>query len=88
MNFGEALNCVKNGEKIARKNWNGKNQYVFLIQAKDLMDTVAKYIDTPVMITSVLAIKTTSNQVQVGWLATQSDMLSDDWYVVGGEEEC
>ena len=29
MNFGEALTKVKEGKKIARKNWNGKNQYVF-----------------------------------------------------------
>ena len=85
MTFGEALTQVRNGKKIARKNWNGKNQYIFLVEAKDLFSTVSKYIDTPVIVTNVLAIKTSSNQVQVGWLATQTDMLCDDWYVV--EEE-
>ncbi|MBL1225385.1 DUF2829 domain-containing protein [Enterococcus sp. BWR-S5] len=30
-------------------------------------------------VTDALAIKTTSNQIQVGWLASQSDMLAEDW---------
>lgn len=88
MNFGEALSYVRNGKKISRKNWNGKDQYVFLVEAKNLLETVSKYVDAPFKVSDVLAIKTTSGQVQVGWLATQTDMLSDDWYIVGGNEEC
>lgn len=78
MNFGEALNHVKDGKRIARKNWNGKNQYVFLVKGEELQhigDKVCKTVD-------VLAIKTTSDIIQVGWLATQTDMLATDWYVV------
>ena len=78
MNFGEALEHVKNGKRIARRNWNGKGQYVFLVKAeqlKHIADKCQKVVD-------VLAICTTSDIIQVGWLATQTDMLATDWYVV------
>lgn len=81
MNFGEALKAVKQGNKIARKGWNGKNQYVFLLEGTLL--TSALGIGVVAMpCTDVLAIKTTSNVIQIGWLASQSDMLSEDWVIV------
>lgn len=78
MNFGEALEQVKKGKRIARRNWNGKGQYVFLVkgeQLKHIGDKFQKVVD-------VLAICTTADIIQVGWLATQTDMLATDWYVV------
>ena len=85
MNFGEALEKVKAGHAIARTGWNGKGQYVYLISARDLqvglMYGYGEYEGEPVF-TDTLAIKTTHNQIQVGWLASQSDMLADDWRVV------
>ena len=87
MNFGEALEAVLNGAAIARRGWNGAGQFVYLISARDLqvglMYGYGEYEGEPVF-TDVLAIKTTHNQIQVGWLASQSDMLAEDWYVVGG----
>ena len=87
MNFGAALEAVLNGEAIARKGWNGAGQYVYLISARDLQvglnSGYGEYEGEPVF-TDVLAIRTTHNQIQVGWLASQSDMLANDWYVVGG----
>lgn len=41
--------------------------------------------DNNFIISDLLAIKTTSNQVQLGWLASQTDMLSSDWEVVEDE---
>ena len=87
MNFGDALAAVKDGHVIARKGWNGKGQFVYLISGQDLSRGLhygyGEYEGEPTF-TDVLAIKTTHNQIQVGWLASQSDMLADDWYVVGG----
>ena len=87
MNFGAALEAVLNGEAIARKGWNGAGQFVYLISARDLQVGLeygyGEYEGEPVF-TDVLAIRTAHNQIQVGWLASQSDMLADDWYVVGG----
>lgn len=78
MNFGEALEQVKNGKRIARRNWNGKGQYVFLVRAEQLKNIADKFQK----VVDVLAICTTSDVIQVGWLATQTDMLATDWYVV------
>lgn len=81
MNFGEALEKLKQGKQVARKGWNGKNQYVFLIEGALLTKCLGPAI-VAVPCTDVLAIKKSSNVIQIGWLATQSDMLSDDWEVV------
>lgn len=81
MSFGEALEAVKNGKKIARKGWNGKGQYVFLIEGMELTEFIVKNkLDD--FATGVLAIKTSNDITQVGWLASQTDMLASDWYIV------
>ena len=85
MNFGEALEKVKAGYAISRTGWNGKGQFVYLISARDLqvglMSGYGEYEGEPIF-TDTLAIRTTHNQIQVGWLASQSDMLAEDWRVV------
>ena len=85
MDFGQALIQVKLGKSIKRKGWNGKNQFVYLIKGEDLQKGLnygfGEYLGEPT-ITDTLAIKTTSNVIQVGWLASQSDMLSNDWEVI------
>lgn len=81
LSFGEALEAVKNGKKIARRGWNGKGQYVFLIGGMELTEFIIKnkFGD---FATGVLAIKTSNDVTQVGWLASQTDMFSSDWYIV------
>lgn len=81
LSFGEALEAVKNGKKIARRGWNGKGQYVFLIGGMELTEFIVKnkFGD---FATGVLAIRTSNDVTQVGWLASQTDMLSSDWYIV------
>ena len=85
MDFGQALTQAKLGKSIKRKGWNGKNQFVYLIKGEDLQKVLhygfGEYLGETT-ITDTLAIKTTSNQIQVGWLASQSDMLSNDWEVI------
>lgn len=85
MNFGEALKAVKDGKSIARENWNGKDQFVYLIKAQELSTGLhygfGEYYGEPCFV-DVLAIKTSKGNIQVGWLATQTDMLANDWYVV------
>lgn len=85
MDFGEAIKAVKSGKRIAREGWNGKNQFVYLIKGTDLQRGLkygyGEYEGEPT-ITDVLAIKTTSNHIQIGWLASQTDMLANDWVIV------
>lgn len=81
--FGEAINRVKSGAKISRLGWNGKNQYIQLatcISYKTFDGEVinASHLDIG---SKALAFVGTRG-IQVGWLASQSDMLAEDWYEV------
>ena len=85
MNFGQAIEMLKKGLKVARKGWNGKCQFVFLVKGSDLQKALkygyGEYMGEPTIV-DALAIKTTSNQIQIGWLASQTDMLAEDWQIV------
>lgn len=84
MNFGLALEAAKCGEKIARKNWNGKGQFVFLASGAEFRTQadLSAFHDKDVEVHDVLVIKTSQDVFQPGWLASQSDMLADDWEIV------
>ena len=83
MTFGEALASVKNGAKISRDGWNGKKQYVQIAThiSFQLPDGTIINAEHKTSGNSALAFFGT-NGIQLGWLASQSDMLSDDWYIV------
>ena len=85
MNFGKAIEEAKQGKCVSRKGWNGKDQFVFLVKGTDLQKTLkygyGEYIGEPTIV-DALAIKTASNQIQIGWLATQTDMLAEDWIII------
>ena len=85
MTFGGALELLKMGFKVARKGWNGNGMYLFLVEGKELYNPI-KYNHEDVDINKfppvdVIAMKTV-NSVQVVWLASQTDMLAEDWAVV------
>lgn len=83
MNFGLAIEAAKNGKKIARKGWNGKNQYVELATCISYKNSVGEIVNVnhSNIGNKALAFVGTSG-VQIGWLASQADMLADDWYIV------
>lgn len=84
LNFGLALEAAKRGKRIARAGWNGKGQWVELGQ-----DICYKHDDEPVQmachddIGSKALVFCGTRGRQVGWLASQSDMLAEDWMVLG-----
>ena len=83
MNFGQAIEEAKRGKKIARKGWNGKGQYVELatnVSYKSPNGTVTN-VNHKDMGNKALAFVGTSG-VQLGWLASQADMLSEDWQTI------
>lgn len=83
MNFGLAIEAAKMGKKIARKGWNGKNQYVELAGGISYVNGDARIVNVnhEAIGNKALAFVGTSG-VQMGWLASQADMLADDWYIV------
>ena len=83
MNFGKAINLLKEGKKLRRKGWNGKNQYIELatnISYKNADGEIIN-INHKTIGNKAIAFVGTSG-IQIGWLATQSDMLSDDWELI------
>ena len=77
MPFGLAIEALKKGHKVARSGWNGKDMWIILIQAGNAM---FKGLDMQ----DCIGMKTASprGEIQPGWLASQADMLSDDWMIV------
>jgi hypothetical protein len=98
MNFGQAIEQMKIGQKLTREGWNGKNMFVVLMPALKLPahssqepgakvnDRTAKHIgiDTPLDSQPYFAMFTAQGKWQPGWLASQSDMLAEDWSIVIG----
>ena len=84
MNFGLAIEAMKNGERVARKGWNGKDMYVFLAYEADFVTDadISAFDQLEVEVGDMLVMKTAQNTFQPGWLASQADMLADDWYIV------
>lgn len=84
MNFGLAIEAARMGKRIARKGWNGKNQYVELATCISYRNNAGEIVnvDHCNIGNQALAFVGTSG-VQMGWLASQADMLADDWCVVG-----
>lgn len=84
MTFGDALEALKNGERVARKGWNGKDMYVFLAYEPDFVTDadISAFDQRDVEVGNMLVMKTAQDTFQPGWLASQADMLAEDWYIV------
>ena len=79
MPFGLAIEALKKGKKVARKGWNGKGMYLFLADGQDLTSC---FSSGDFQCASSVCMKTAQNNICVGWLASQADMLADDWMFV------
>jgi len=82
MNFGDALALLKDGKRVMREGWNGKDKYLMyidpynndqygIVEEETIVGTLARYI----------AIKNADNLL-VPWAPSQTDVLFDDWYEV------
>lgn len=93
MNFGQALKALHEGKRVARSGWNGKNMFiyktvgntvskVFIPKFASLPTSVKTFLEqkgADVVFQSSLTMYTAAGEMQPGWLASQSDMLADDW---------
>lgn len=85
MNFSRALEEMKNGKKLARRGWNGKGMYIFLLTGDDIKKAIDHMPDNTIALPSIAMYthdSTGRRAILVGWLASQSDLLSDDWETV------
>lgn len=80
MDFGKAIQLMKDGKRVQREGWNGKGQYIELatnISYKNINGEIIN-VDHEAIGNSAVAFVGTSG-VQLGWLASQADMLANDW---------
>jgi hypothetical protein len=80
MSFGEAIKALKQCRKVARRGWNGVGIFIKL-QTPDEHSKMTQpyiYIDTLELVT------TNHNAIRgrVPWLASQTDMLAEDWMII------
>jgi hypothetical protein len=74
MDFGGALEALKAGYKVSRPSWNGKGMWL-LLQIPDQHSKMTHpyiYIEYPI-----------AEGCRVPWMASQTDMLAEDWEIVG-----
>lgn len=80
MNFGQAIEALKEGKKVTREGWNGKGIFIEL-QIPDENSKMTHpyiFIDT----TGLDTQNTKASKNRAPWLASQTDMLSEDWQIV------
>lgn len=83
MNFGDALFLLKTGDKVARSGWNGKGMFLFLVPGSRFKVNRAPLLGiypegTEIDYRPHIDMKTVDGQI-VPWVASQSDLLAEDW---------
>lgn len=83
MDFGKAIQLLKEGKRVARQGWNGKNQYIELATNISYKNAKQEIINAEheAIGNKAIAFVGTSG-IQLGWLASQADMLAEDWTIV------
>ena len=110
LNFGQAIEALKQGKRVARKNWNGKGMFIFMRPAdelnvefvvdkvkslprsvkdyylQDIVDETGQRLPVEdndvVKFTAYLCMKAADGTIVNGWLASQTDILSEDWAIL------
>lgn len=85
--FGEALRKLKSGKKVQRRGWNGKGMFLFLVPGSTFKVNRPPLLGiypegTEINYQPHIDMKTADNKV-VPWLASQTDVLAEDWVQVG-----
>lgn len=91
--FGRALQLLREGVRVTRQSWNGKGQYVALMpgypEGVPANAHTAKVTGlapgAKVVIRPYLVIKPVDDSL-VPWVASQTDLLAEDWYAVSATD--
>ncbi len=85
LDFGLAIKALKSGKKVARSGWNGKGMFLYYVPENEYpaQTQIAKETFTSGMVPygAYIAMKTAQDNV-VPWLASQTDVLAEDWCIV------
>lgn len=86
MDFSTALHFIKAGHKVARSGWNGKDMFLFLVPGSTFIVNRPPLLGiypegTKIDYHAHIDMKTAQGYV-VPWLASQADLLAEDWIVL------
>ena len=107
LNFGQAIEALKQGKRVARQGWNGKGMFIFerpadelevgfiidkvkslpqsvkdFFKAKDEKEAPSEQGLSKVKFGAYLCMYAADGSIVNGWLASQTDMLSNDWCIL------
>jgi uncharacterized protein DUF2829 len=93
MNIGEAITALKAGKRVARIGWNGKGMWLAYSPGVQALPAASFWAPPnkdfangqPGGVATVLpciTMKTATGEILMGWLASQTDLLADDWGIV------
>ena len=82
MNFGDALVLIKQRRKLQRKNWNGKDMWITLCETYTVHDVPFNVCWNEGGGTNPFIIMKTADNKLIPWLASQTDILAEDWIVI------
>lgn len=82
--FGNAVEWLKLGKRVTRAGWNGKGMYLFFVSGQEMAKRTGygfgQYENEPDW-NSYIVMKTADNKL-VPWLASQTDVLAEDWEII------
>ena len=96
LTFGEAIQALKAGHKVARSGWNGKGMFLSL-SCDGTREVAAENFWSPhnaqfarenggtATVLPSITMKTATGEILMGWLASQTDMLAEDWVVLSDQ---
>lgn len=89
MNFGQAVEAMQEGKLVARKGWNGKGMFIFLVPGSTFVVNRAPLLgifpeSTEITYQPHIDMYTADKTV-VPWISSQSDILANDWEIITKE---
>ena len=91
LSFGVAIEALKSGRRVSRAGWNGKGMYLWLLPAAKVkvewcrephLKAVAEANGGEIEALGSIRMMTADRKVLTGWLASQTDILSEDWCIL------
>jgi len=85
LSFSVALDQIKQGRRMAREGWNGKDMFIFLVPGSTFVVNRPPLLGiypegTEINYHSHIDMRTADGQI-VPWVASQTDLLADDWVI-------
>lgn len=89
--FGHAIEALKKGHRVTRHGWNGKGMFIYLTPGSTIpkhhlrpetADALSVTMGPTATFNSHIDMKTADGTIAIGWLASQMDMLAEDWMIV------